>query len=324
MKPTVILYTVLPDELQQRLTDLFNVVTVQDLSEATIQRHLATFNSAVGLIGTGGVINETLLAKMPQLRLCSIISAGYDSIDVPALTRHNVLLTHTPGALTETVADVMMALVLASARNIPAMDQWVKTGGWEQSQQPVPLTQDVHHKKMGIIGMGRIGLALARRAHHGFAMDIIYHNRKPHPEAAAEVKATWASLEETLSVSDFVCIVLPLTSETRHLISTPQFKLMKPSAILINAGRGPVVDEQALINALEQKTIHGAGLDVFEQEPLSAKSALTRLANVVTLPHIGSATHETRYAMKREGVENLIQAFEGTLKENRINPEVLN
>lgn len=323
MKPTVILYTLLPDELCQRLGEVFNVVTVPDLSEGSIQQQQASFKTAIGIIGTGGVINSTLLAKMPALRFCSIISAGYDSIDVQALTQHKVLLTNTPGALTETVADIMMALVLNSARNIPAMDHWVKTGEWEKSQQEVPLTQDVHHKKMGIIGMGRIGLALARRAHLGFSMEIIYHNRKPHPEAAAQVNARWASLEETLSESDCVCVVLPLTPETRHLISTPQLALMKPSAILINAGRGPVVDEQALIHALEQKVIYGAGLDVFEQEPLPASSALTRLANVVTLPHIGSATHETRYAMKRDGVDNLIQAYAGTLTENKINPEVL-
>lgn len=323
MKPVVIQYSPLPEDLTTILADHFTVTLVDDLSQATVAQNSDAFRQAVGLIGTGGVVNDALLHQMPTLKVCSTISAGFDTFDVKALTEHKVLLTNTPTALTETVADAIMALVLATARDIPAMDRWVKTGGWEQSQEPVPLTLDVHHKTIGIIGMGRIGLALARRAHHGFGMKILYNARKPHTNAEQQVSATYASLDEIMAQSDFVCVVLPLTDQTHHLISTEQFNKMKRNAILINAGRGPVVDEQALISALKEKKIYGAGLDVFEKEPLSASSELINLPNVITLPHIGSATHETRYAMKRDGVANLIKGLAGTLEQNMVNPEVI-
>ncbi|WP_241586374.1 NAD(P)-dependent oxidoreductase [Rosenbergiella epipactidis] len=323
MKPTIIQFMPLPDDLVNKLTDHFEVVEVDNLDQETVTQHAEAFSKAEGLIGSGGKVNEALLAQMPALKVCSTVSAGYDSYDVGALTHHKAILTNTPGALTETVADAMMALVLCAARNIPAMDQWVKTGGWDAAPEKLPLAIDVHHKKMGIIGMGRIGLALAKRAHHGFGMGIIYNARKPHKNAEQEVNAQYASVEQLLAEADFVCVVLPLTDETHHLISHAQFDQMKESAILVNAGRGPVVDEEALIAALKAKKIYGAGLDVFEKEPLVGSSELTKLPNVVTLPHIGSATHETRYAMKRDGVENLILGLQGKLTENIINPEAL-
>lgn len=319
MKPTVILYTELPDQLLAKLNQHTELLTVADLSNNTVEQHADAFRHAEGLIGSGCKVTQTLLDKMPALRVCSTISAGYDHIDVQALTERKILLTHTPGALTETVADTMMALVLATARNIPAMDQWVKTGGWARHPQDLPLAIDVHHKTMGIIGMGRIGLALATRAYHGFGMNILYHSRSRQPAAEQQVNATYCDLEAILINSDFVCLVLPLSAETHHLISHQQLSLMKPSAILINAGRGAVVDETALIEALQNKTIYAAGLDVYQQEPLSASSKLINLPNVVTLPHIGSATHETRYAMNRDGVDNLLRGLNGSLQINKVN-----
>lgn len=323
MKPAIIQYMPLPDDLRASLAEHFDVTELANLDDATLEAYAEVLRRAEGLIGSGAKVDESFLNKMPALKVCSTVSAGYDSFDVDALTRHNVLFTHTPGALTETVADAMMALVLSTARNLPAMDQWVKSGGWEQAPEKLPLAIDVHHKKMGIIGMGRIGLALAKRAHHGFGMEIIYHSRKPHSDAEQQVNGRYAQLDELLREADFVCVVLPLSAETHHLISHQQLNLMKSSAILINAGRGPVVDEQALIAALQAKKIYGAGLDVFEKEPLSASSPLTSLPNVVTLPHIGSATHETRYAMKYDGVQNLIRGLKGTLTENIVNPQVV-
>lgn len=323
MKPTVIQYMPLPEDLSIKLAKHFDVIEVDALDDRAISQHTEAFRRAEGLIGSGGKVNEALLEKMPALRVCSTVSAGYDSYDVDALTKHKTILTNTPSALTETVADAMMALVLCTARNIPAMDHWVKTGGWEKNPENLPLAIDVHHKKMGIIGMGRIGLALAKRAYHGFGMEIIYNARKPHKTAEEQVNARYATIDALLHEADFVCVVLPLTNETHHLISHTQFEQMKDSAILINAGRGPVVDEQALIDALKAKKIYGAGLDVYEKEPLSGQSELLSLPNVVTLPHIGSATHETRYAMKRDGVQNLILGLQGTLNENIINPEAL-
>jgi len=248
------------------------------------------------------------------------VSVGYDNFDVAALNDNGVLLMHTPTVLTETVADTMMALVLSSARRVVEMAERVKAGEWQKSIAPDWYGVDVHHKKLGILGMGRIGLALAQRAHLGFGMPILYNARKQHPEAEQRFDAHYCDLDTLLAESDFLCISLPLTAQTHHLIGREQLAKMKKSAVLINAGRGPVVDEQALIAALKDGTIHGAGLDVFEQEPLPVSSELLQLRNVVALPHIGSATHETRYGMAKDAVDNLIAALSGKVEKNCVNP----
>ncbi|MDE1188735.1 MAG: glyoxylate/hydroxypyruvate reductase GhrB [Pantoea sp.] len=326
MKPAVIVYKgqkSLPEELYAKLDAHFTVTEVNDISPETVNQHAALFQQAEGLLGSGGKVNADLLAKMPALRACSTISVGYDNFDVAALNQRGVVLMHTPTVLTETVADTMMALVLSSARRVTELDAWVKAGQWQKSIGPEKYGVDVHHKTLGILGMGRIGLALAQRAHFGFGMKILYNARRQHSEAETRFGARACNLETLLKESDFVCISLPLTEQTHHMISTAQLKMMKPSAILINAGRGPVVDEQALITALQDGTIHAAGLDVFEQEPVPADSALLKLPNVVTLPHIGSATHETRYGMLSDAVDNLIAALTGKIEKNCVNPEVV-
>ncbi|MEG3129025.1 glyoxylate/hydroxypyruvate reductase GhrB [Pantoea cypripedii] len=326
MKPAVIVYKgqkSLPEELYAKLDAHFTVTEVNDISPETVNQYAAQFQQAQGLLGSGGKVNADLLAKMPALRACSTISVGYDNFDVAALNQRGVVLMHTPTVLTETVADTMMALVLSSARRVTELDAWVKAGQWQKSIGPEKYGIDVHHKTLGILGMGRIGLALAQRAHFGFGMKILYNARRQHSEAETRFGARACDLETLLKESDFVCISLPLTEQTHHMISTAQLKMMKPSAILINAGRGPVVDEQALITALQDGTIHAAGLDVFEQEPVPADSALLKLPNVVTLPHIGSATHETRYGMLSDAVDNLIAALTGKIEKNCVNPEVV-
>ena len=181
---------------------------------------------------------------------------------------------------------------------------------------------DVHGKTLGIVGMGRIGLALAQRAHFGFNMPILYNARRHHDEAEERFNARYCELDTLLQEADFVCLILPLTDETRHLIGKSAFEKMKKSAIFINAGRGPVVDEQALIEALQNGEIHAAGLDVFEQEPLPVDSPLLKMPNVVALPHIGSATHETRYNMAATAVDNLIAALSGKVDKNCVNPQI--
>jgi glyoxylate/hydroxypyruvate/2-ketogluconate reductase len=323
MKPAVILYKSLPEDLRAKLDAHFTVTEVSDISPESVKQHAAQFQQAQGLLGSGGKVNSDLLAKMPALRACSTVSVGYDNFDVAALSKQGVVLMHTPTVLTETVADTMMALVLSSARRVTELDAWVKAGGWQSSIGPEKYGVDVHHKTLGILGMGRIGLALAQRAHFGFGMKILYNARRQHSEAETRFGARACDLETLLKESDFVCISLPLTEQTHHMIGTAQLKMMKPSAILINAGRGPVIDEQALIAALQDGTIHAAGLDVFEQEPVPADSALLKLPNVVTLPHIGSATHETRYGMMSDAVDNLIAALTGKIEKNCVNPEVV-
>lgn len=321
MKPSVILYKALPDALQQRLEDHFTVTRVNNLSPETVQQHADAFASAVGLLGSSEKVDAALLDKMPALRATSTISVGYDNFDVDALNARNVLLMHTPTVLTETVADTLMALVLSSARRVVEVAERVKAGEWTKSIGPDWFGTDVHGKTLGIVGMGRIGLALAQRAHFGFNMPILYNARRQHKEAEERFNARYCELDTLLQEADFVCLILPLTDETHHLMGKAQFEKMKKSAIFINAGRGPVVDEQALIAALENGEIHAAGLDVFEQEPLPASSALLKLPNVVALPHIGSATHETRYNMAACAVDNLIGALQGKVDKNCVNPQ---
>ena len=322
MKPSIILYKALPDDLHKRLEDHFTVTQVDNLDPETVQKNAEAFANAEGLLGSSEKVDAALLEKMPKLRATSTVSVGYDQFDVDALNERGIFLMHTPTVLTETVADTMMALVLSTARRVVEVAERVKAGEWKQGIGPDWFGIDVHHKTLGIIGMGRIGLALAQRAHFGFGMPILYNARRHHAEAEERFQARYCDIDTLLQESDYVCVVLPLTDETHHMIGAEQFKKMKSSAIFINAGRGPVVDEQALIEALKSGEIHAAGLDVFEQEPLPVDSLLLSLPNVVALPHIGSATHETRYNMAACAVDNLIDALNGKVEKNCVNPQI--
>jgi len=322
MKPSVVLYKKLPQDLRSQLDEHFNVTEINGLTPETLSQHAEAFQQAEGILGSGGKVDAEFLKKAPKLRAASSVSVGVDNFDIQALTDRGVLLMHTPTVLTETVADTMMALVLASARRVVESAERVKKGEWQGSIGADWFGIDVHHKKMGILGMGRIGLALAQRAHLGFGMPILYNARKHHEEAEQRFDAQYCDLDTLLKESDFLCISLPLTEQTHHLIGRDELAKMKKTAVLINAGRGPVIDEEALIAALKEGTIHAAGLDVFEKEPLPKESPLLTMPNVVALPHIGSATHETRYGMAKDAVENLIAALSGNVEKNCVNPEV--
>lgn len=322
MKPSVILYKALPEDLRQRLEEHFTVTQVPNLQPATVEQHADAFANAEGLLGSTEQVGSELLAKMPKLRAASTISVGYDAFDVDALNAKKILLMHTPTVLTETVADTIMALVLSSARRVVEVAERVKKGEWTKGIGPDWFGVDVHHKTLGIIGMGRIGLAVAQRAHFGFGMPILYNARRQHEEAETRFQARYCDLDSLLKESDFVVLVLPYSEQTHHLINAEKFAIMKSSAIFINAGRGAVVDENAMIDALKNGEIHAAGLDVFEQEPLSVDSPLLTLPNVVAVPHIGSATHETRYGMAACAVDNLIDALNGNVEKNCVNPQV--
>lgn len=323
MKPPVILYKILPDELLARLEQHFTVTQFNRLTTENRPAFLQELEHAEGLIGSGGQIDKTILNQAPKLRAVSTISVGYDNFDVNAMTERGIIMMHTPTVLTETVADTVMALILSTARRVVEVANWAKSGQWAGSVGSDLFGLDVHHKTIGILGMGRIGLALAQRANLGFNMSVLYNDRQPNPTVESRFKARFCDLDTLLSQSDFVCISLPLTAQTHHLIGKNQLERMKPNAILINTGRGPVVDESALIEALKDGKIHGAGLDVYEKEPLAADSELFRLPNVVALPHIGSATHETRYNMSACAVDNLIAALTGKVEVNCVNPQVL-
>ncbi|MGM3175183.1 glyoxylate/hydroxypyruvate reductase GhrB [Dickeya lacustris] len=318
MKPDVILYKHIPEALQRKLEQHFTVSVFDGLPP--VGHPLLA--RAEGLIGAGYTVSREYLSHLPQLRAVSTVSVGYDNIDVEALNEKKALLMHTPTVLTETVADTVLTLMLMTARRALESAERVKAGEWTGNIGESWFGVDVHHKTLGILGMGRIGLAVAQRAHFGFGMPVLYHARRHHEAAETRFNARYCDLDTLLAESDFLCITLPLTPQTRHLIGKAQLAKMKPGAILINIGRGPVVDEQALIEALTDGTLHAAGLDVFEQEPLPVDSPLLALPNVVALPHIGSATHETRYNMAACAVDNLIAALTGTVTENCVNPAV--
>lgn len=225
---------------------------------------------------------------------------------------------HTPKVLTDAVADTAMGLLLATARRIVQMDRYVREG-WTTQVQSDLYGVDVFGKTLGVVGMGRIGTAIAERAHLGFRMPILYHSRSKHADIEKRLNGKHSALEQLLSESDFVINVLPSTPETQHFFDKAKFKLMKKNAIFINIGRGATVDEKALIEALESKHLLAAGLDVFEKEPLSQDSPLILMENVVLLPHIGSATHETRYQMDIMAVDNLLAALTGDFSQNCVN-----
>lgn len=272
-----------------------------------------------GLITSGRRITENLLNHAPKLKVVSNLSVGYNNFDLEVMKKRNVIGTNTPGVLDETVADLAFGLILASARRIAELDQFVKAGKWEQASGDEPfIGMDVHSATLGIIGMGRIGEAIARRGKLGFNMDVLYYNRNRKPEAEEELGVEYRDLESLLKQSDFVLLMTPLTPETEGMIGEKEFKLMKKSAIFINVSRGQTIDEQALIQALENKEIHGAALDVFEQEPVNKDNPLLKMPNVVTTPHIGSATRKTTDAMAMKAAKNMVAALTGEEPENRV------
>jgi glyoxylate reductase len=263
---------------------------------------------------------ELLAAAGPQLKIVANHAVGFDNVDVPACTAAGVLATNTPDVLTETTADTAFALLLAAARRIGEGERFLRAGTKWIWGPLMMLGQDVHHKTIGIVGFGRIGQAVARRA-RGFGMTVLYSDAVRLPvEVETETDARRVELDELLALADFVSIHTNLTPETRHLFSTEQFRLMKPSAILVNTSRGPVVDEAALADALATGEIFAAGLDVFEHEPeVSAK--LLALENVVVIPHLGSATIDTRDAMGNVAVDNVFAALDGTRPPTLLNPD---
>jgi lactate dehydrogenase-like 2-hydroxyacid dehydrogenase len=256
-------------------------------------------------------IDATLLdAAGPQLKVVSTMSVGYDHVDLPALRTRGVALGNTPGVLTETTADLTLALILAAARRLPEAWQAVKDGAWGPWQPEWMTGRDVHGSTVGIVGLGRIGAAVARRL-LGFGCRILYSGPRPRPELAEPLGATYVSFPQLLAESDFVSIHCPLNDDTRHLFGPAAFAAMKPTAVLVNTSRGPVVDQEALYAALAGGQIAAAGLDVTTPEPLSPDHPLLTLSNCVVLPHIGSASIATRRQMALMAADNLIAGVEG-------------
>lgn len=279
-----------------------------------------------GALTAGDIIDTSVLAAAPKLRVVSNMAVGYNNFDMAAFNAANVLGTNTPDVLNESTADFGWALMMATARRIAESEHWLRAGKWEKWSYDGFLGSDIHGSTLGVIGMGRIGQALARRA-RGFSMNVIYHNRsRVAPEIEAELNAQYVSKEELLRRADHVVLVLPYTAQSHHTIGAAELALMKPTATLTNIARGGIVDDAALAVALREKRIGAAGLDVFEGEP-QVNPALLTVPNVVLTPHIASATEATRRAMANLAADNLIAALgvgpRAGRPPNPINPDVI-
>lgn len=321
MKKTVLAFSSLSAPLKQQLAAQFNLLNVDPKAGDLEQQFQQLLPQADGLIGSGRVLDESLLQYAQKLKVISTISVGYDNYDVNYLTQRGILLTNTPDVLTETTADLAFALLMAAARRVCELDQWTKQGHWKRTLPAAQYGVDIYGKTLGIIGLGNIGAAMARRGRFGFNMPILYSGRARKPELEQQLNARFCSQDELLQQSDFVSLHVALNEQTRHLIAAEQLAHMKKTAILINVARGQVIDEPALIDALTQQRILAAGLDVYAKEPLQ-QSALFDLPNVVTLPHIGSATVETRQAMNDLALANLCNALSGQQPAYMVNPQV--
>ncbi|HRN76217.1 D-glycerate dehydrogenase [Ottowia sp.] len=277
-----------------------------------------------GVFTTGGErIDAALLAQCPELKICANMAVGYNNFDLAAMTAAGVLGTNAPDVLTETTADMGFALLMAAARRVTESEHFLRAGKWDRWAYDMLIGQDVYGATLGILGMGRIGRAIARRGALGFNMPVIYHNRSRLPaEAEAEVRARYVSKDELLRQSDHLVLVVPYSAESHHAIGAAELAQMKPTATLVNIGRGGVVDDAALAQALLDKRIAAAGLDVFEGEP-KLNPALLKCSNVVLTPHIGSATVPTRMAMAGLAADNLIGYLTTGKALTPLNPEVI-
>ncbi|HEY4913640.1 MAG TPA: D-glycerate dehydrogenase [Candidatus Dormibacteraeota bacterium] len=320
-RPRVLLMHPILDPGPAILAEAADVVAYpagQPLDEASIRR------AAEGCVGIMSQlmdpIRETVLSA-PGLKIVSNVAVGFDNIDVPTATAHKVMVTNTPGVLDDATADFAFTLLMAAARRIVEADSFTRQGRFRGWAIDMMLGADVHGATLGLIGVGRIGRGVAHRA-KGFNMRVLYYDPQPMPpDAERDLGATRVDLGRLLAESDFVSVHVPLTQETQHLLSTPQFSQMKRTAILINTSRGPVVDEAALVDALNAKKIAGAALDVYEREP-AVHPGLIPMPNVVLAPHIASATVRTRSEMSAMAARNMATAVRGGRPPNLLNPEV--
>nr|MDO8080474.1 D-glycerate dehydrogenase [Candidatus Freyarchaeota archaeon] len=267
-------------------------------------------------------IDAEIISRGEKLVVISNVAVGYDNIDVEAATRRGVYVTNTPGVLDDATADLAFALLLAIARRIPEADSFIRLGLWKGWEPNLLLGSDLRDKTLGIIGLGRIGSEVAKRG-KCFKMNVVYYQPQRDPEKETSIGVRYASLEELLSISDYVSLHVPLTSETRGMMGRKEINKMKKTAYLINTSRGPIVNEEALYEALKEERIKGAALDVFAKEPIDLKNPLLKIKNVVITPHIGSATVETRTRMAVLAAENTTKALKNEIPPSLVNPQVL-
>ncbi|MGJ7580025.1 2-hydroxyacid dehydrogenase [Variovorax sp. RHLX14] len=311
-KPQVLVTRAVFPETIEKLQRHFDVKANQDDAEWSPEELIRRLQGKQGAFTTGSVkIDEAVLAACPDLKICANMAVGYNNFDVDAMARHGVTGTNAPDVLTETTADFGFALLMATARRITESEHYLRRGEWKKWSFDMFAGSDIHGSTLGILGMGRIGQGIARRGALGFGMNVIYHNRsRLEAGIEAELKARYVSKEELLKTADHLVLVLPYSASSHHAIGAAEIARMKPTATLVNLARGGIVDDAALAEALRDRVIAAAGLDVFEGEP-SVNPALLTVPNVVLTPHIASATIPTRRAMADLAADNLISFLEG-------------
>lgn len=323
MKPKILVTNPIPKQGIDMLAEKFDM-------EMGINKDISSQNAIIHKISNKQVllplltesITDKVMDAAPELKIISNYAVGFNNIDLDAATERGILVTNTPGVLTETTADCAFAMMMAIGRRICESERFTRLGKFNGWEPLMFLGQDIHQKTLGIIGFGRIGMAMAKRG-LGFDMKILYYNRsRLDASVEKQYNATYVSLNKLLKKSDYVSIHAPMTPDTHHLISHSEFNIMKKSACIVNTARGPLIDEKALIEALQEKKIFGAALDVFENEP-DIPSEFKDLENVLIVPHIGSATFETRSKMAKIAAQNIINVFEGKAPISLVNTEVL-
>lgn len=318
---TIYITRQLPNEVIEPLKKSYEI-KMWDKEDVAVPRSvlLEEAKAAQGLLTMlSDKIDEELLSQCPNLQVVANLAVGFDNIDLQAATKYGVAICNTPDVLTDTTADLTFALLMATARRVVEAAQYIKDGNWKSWSPLLMAGHDIHHKTIGIVGMGSIGTAVAKRA-KGFEMDVLYYNRSRKPEAEQEIGgATYSSFDELVERADFIVCLTPLTAETKNLFARDVFKRMKSNAIFINASRGPVINEGDLYDALVAGEIAAAGLDVFEKEPIGHDHPLLTLPNVVALPHIGSATIETRTTMMDLCMANIEAVLSGAEPKTLVN-----
>ncbi|MYL46057.1 D-glycerate dehydrogenase [Virgibacillus halodenitrificans] len=310
-KPTIFITRKVPEKLLESYKDVFDI-RMWEKEEEPVPREVLEkeVKQVDGLLCVlSDQVDQSVLNQSKQLKVVANMAVGFDNINIDYAKEMGVIVTNTPDVLSESTADLGFALMMATARRLNEAAEYIKDGQWKNWAPFLLAGTDVHNKTLGIVGMGRIGEAIARRA-KGFGMTVLYHNRKRKREAERELQASYVQMDELLSQSDFVISVVPFTKETNNLFNKEAFEKMKESAVFVNISRGAVVDENALYCALKAGEIKAAGLDVFEQEPISSNHPLLELENVICLPHIGSATVQTRTAMIELCLKNIANVLE--------------
>lgn len=321
-KPHILMARAVFPEVIEKLSQVAQVHVNEDDTVWSQAELVARLQGKQGVFTTGGDrIDQAVLKACPELRICANMAVGYNNFDIPAMTAAGVVATNAPDVLTETTADLGFALLMATARRLSESEHYLRAGRWTKWSFDMFAGSDIHGSTLGILGMGRIGQAIARRGALGFGKQVIYHNRsRLSPELEQQCQARLVSKSELLAQADHLVLVLPYTRESHHAIGAAELAQMKPTATLVNIARGGIVDDAALAQALKQRTIAAAGLDVFEEEP-KVHPGLLEVPNVVLTPHIGSASIPTRKAMAHLAADNLVAFFTGKPLLTALNPD---